>query len=131
MSGPSDGCRKVWFFMRNDTDEPLFVFTGSRPVRQPNQGYGLVRMDLYKLQPLCQVVQQLLHGGLMGAILLRAFLSATEINTRICEVHAHGDVLNLGTAPLREGVDSPWVSPLEPNFSYMCQFRFLKVFALL
>jgi hypothetical protein len=35
-SGPSDGRRKVWFFLRNDTDVPLSVFTGSHPIPQPN-----------------------------------------------------------------------------------------------
>jgi hypothetical protein len=46
------------------------------------------------------------------------------INTQIHRVHAYGVVLSLGTgpAPLREGVDSPWVSLLGPTFSYLCQF---------
>jgi hypothetical protein len=36
-------------------------------------------------------------------------LGDTEINTQICTVLAHGDILNLGTDPssLREGVDTP------------------------
>jgi hypothetical protein len=43
MFGPPDGWWKVWFFLRNDPDAPLLVFTGSRPIRQPNLGYGVVR----------------------------------------------------------------------------------------
>jgi hypothetical protein len=69
----------------------------------------------------------------MGADLLRAFFCDTEVNTQMYEVRAHGAILNVSTGPasLREGVDSPWVSPLRPNFGYMCQFRFLKVFVFL
>jgi hypothetical protein len=36
MSESTDGWRKVRFFLRNDTDVPLPVFMGSRPVPQPN-----------------------------------------------------------------------------------------------
>jgi hypothetical protein len=36
--GPPDGWWKVWFFLRNDTDVPLPVFTGSCPVPQPKWG---------------------------------------------------------------------------------------------
>jgi hypothetical protein len=38
MSRPSDGWRKVWFFLRNNTDALLPVFTSSRPIPQPNWG---------------------------------------------------------------------------------------------
>jgi hypothetical protein len=37
-SSPPDGWRKVWFFLRNDTDMPLPMFMGSRLVPQPNWG---------------------------------------------------------------------------------------------
>jgi hypothetical protein len=45
-------------------------------------------------------------------------LGDTEVNTRVREVHAHGAISNLGTClvPLREGVENPRVSPLEPSF---------------
>jgi hypothetical protein len=33
---PLDGWQKVWLFLRNDTDTPLPMFIGSRPVSQPN-----------------------------------------------------------------------------------------------
>jgi hypothetical protein len=36
MSESTDGWWKVWFILRNDADAPLPVFTGSRPVAQPN-----------------------------------------------------------------------------------------------
>jgi hypothetical protein len=36
MFGPSDGWWKVWFFLRNNTYVLLPMFTGSRPVPQPN-----------------------------------------------------------------------------------------------
>jgi hypothetical protein len=41
MSNPSVGWQKVWFFLRNDTDTPLPMFTGSRLVPQPKWGYGV------------------------------------------------------------------------------------------
>jgi hypothetical protein len=60
MSGPLNGWRKVWFFLRNDTDVPLPMFTGSHPIPQPNWWYGVLQRDLRRLQPLCEVVQQVL-----------------------------------------------------------------------
>jgi hypothetical protein len=56
-SGPPDWWGKIWFFLRNDTDAPLPMFTGSRPIPQPNWGYGMAQRDLCMLQPLCEVVQ--------------------------------------------------------------------------
>jgi hypothetical protein len=41
---------KVWFFLRNDDDEPLLVFKGSRLVPQPNWRYKVARRYLHKLQ---------------------------------------------------------------------------------
>jgi hypothetical protein len=69
MSNPLVGWRKVWFFLRNDT--PLLTFTGSCPVPQPKWGYSVAQKHIYRLQPLRDVVQQLLRGGLMGADLLQ------------------------------------------------------------
>jgi hypothetical protein len=57
-----------------------------------------------------------------------AKLGDTEINTRIRRVLAHGDNLNSGSGlvPLREGVESPWVSPLELILIQLCQFLLLR-----
>jgi hypothetical protein len=33
-----DGCQKVWFFLKNDTDAPFTVLMCSCPIRQPNWG---------------------------------------------------------------------------------------------
>jgi hypothetical protein len=41
MFDPPFGWQNVWFFLRNDTDMPLLVFTGSRPVRHPRWWYGV------------------------------------------------------------------------------------------
>jgi hypothetical protein len=51
-----------------------------------------------------------------------------EINTWIWGVLAHGADLNFGSSPvpLREGVESPWVSPLKLILIYLCQFLLLK-----
>jgi hypothetical protein len=56
-------------------------------------------------------------------------LDDTEINSRMRGVFAHGADLNFGSGPvpLREGVDSPWVSPLGLAFGYLCQSLFLNV----
>jgi hypothetical protein len=65
----------VWFFLRNDTDALLHVFMGSRPIPQPNWGYGVAQKDLRRLQPLQEVIGKLLQGGLVGAKLLQTFFS--------------------------------------------------------
>jgi hypothetical protein len=56
-------------------------------------------------------------------------LGDTEVNTRVRGVLAHGAVSNLGAnpVPLREGAGNPWVCPLRPSFSYLCQFWFLNI----
>jgi hypothetical protein len=38
-----NGWPKAWFFLRNDTDTPLPIFTDSCPVPQPNWGYGVAQ----------------------------------------------------------------------------------------
>jgi hypothetical protein len=108
---------------------------------------------------MCEVVQRLLQGGLMGVDLLQTFVSCrvqplrqqgmtmwmypgpscpshpfsvelgdTENNTQIRGVLAHGADLNFGSSPvpLREGVESPWVSLLKLILVYLCQFLLLK-----
>jgi hypothetical protein len=99
MSESSNGWWRVWFFLRNDTTAPLPMFTGSRPVPEPNWGYGVVKRDLHRLQPLC------------------------EINTRIHRVLAPGTISNSGAgpAPLREEVNNTWVSLLRLIVDRMCQ----------
>jgi hypothetical protein len=52
--------KKVWFFLRNDADASLPMFTGSCPVLQPKWGYGVAQKHIRRLQPLCDVIQQLL-----------------------------------------------------------------------
>jgi hypothetical protein len=37
-SGPLNGWQKEWFFLRNNTDVPLPMFMGSRPICQPCWG---------------------------------------------------------------------------------------------
>jgi hypothetical protein len=59
-SGPLDGWQKAWFFLGNNTDAPLLVFTGSRPIPQPNWGYGVAQRYLCRLQPMREVIQKLL-----------------------------------------------------------------------
>jgi hypothetical protein len=66
MPDPPDGWWKVWFLLRNDTDVVLPVFKGSHPIPQPNWGYGVDRIDLHRLQPLHEVVQQLWRMGADG-----------------------------------------------------------------
>jgi hypothetical protein len=56
MSNPSVGWWKEWFFLRNDVDVPLPVFTGNQPVPQLSWWYGVARWDIRKLQPLRDVV---------------------------------------------------------------------------
>jgi hypothetical protein len=70
MSGSPVRWQKIWFFLRNDADTLLPVFTGSRLIPQPKWGYGVAQKDLHKLQPLCEVIQWLIRGDLIGADLL-------------------------------------------------------------
>jgi hypothetical protein len=60
MSNPPIGWQKEWFFLRNDADAPLPMFMGNRPIPQPNWGYSVAQRYIHKLQPLHNVVQQLL-----------------------------------------------------------------------
>jgi hypothetical protein len=71
ISRPLDRWWKVWFFMRNDTNALLPMFMGSRLIPQPNWGYGVARKDFRKLQPLREVIQQLLCRGLMDTDLFQ------------------------------------------------------------
>jgi hypothetical protein len=75
MSDPPIVWQKVWLFLRNDVDALLSVFTGSRRIPQPKWGYNVAQKDLRRLQPLCEVIQQLLRGGLTGMDLLRTIVS--------------------------------------------------------
>jgi hypothetical protein len=45
----------MWFIMRNDVATPLPMFTGNRPIPQPNWGYGVIKKEFYKLQSLLKV----------------------------------------------------------------------------
>jgi hypothetical protein len=49
MSNPLVGWRKLWFFLRNDADTPLPVFTGSCPIPQPKWRYGVAQKDIRRL----------------------------------------------------------------------------------
>jgi hypothetical protein len=51
MPKSMDGWQEVWFFVRNDANVPLPMFTGNRPIIQPNWEYMVARRDLRKLQP--------------------------------------------------------------------------------
>jgi hypothetical protein len=75
MSDPLNGWWKVWFFLRNDVDAPLPMFMESRPIPQPKWGYGVAQKHIRRLQPLHDVIQQLLRGGLTDANLLWTFVS--------------------------------------------------------
>jgi hypothetical protein len=62
-------------FSEEKTDTPLPVFMGCRPTPQPKWRYGVAQQHVRMLQPLCDIVRQLLRCGLMGADLLRTFVS--------------------------------------------------------
>jgi hypothetical protein len=50
------------------------MFMGSRPIPQPNWGYGVAQTDFRRLQPLWEVVLGLLRG-LTGVEILWTFFS--------------------------------------------------------
>jgi hypothetical protein len=51
------GWHKQWFYLRNNADVPLPAFTGNHPTPHHNWGYGVAKMDISKLQPMCEVIQ--------------------------------------------------------------------------
>jgi hypothetical protein len=53
------------FYLRNNADAPLPMFTSNCLIPQPNWGYGVAKKDLSKLQPLHKVIQQLWWVGIM------------------------------------------------------------------
>jgi hypothetical protein len=55
-----------------------------------------------------------------------AELGDTDVNTWVHGLHAHGAILNLGTGPvpLREGVNSSWVSHSDPLSATYANFGF-------
>jgi hypothetical protein len=75
MSDLATGWRTVWFFLRNDADAPLSIFSGCHPVPELKWGYNVDQQYVRKLQPLCDVIRQLQRGELMGTDLLRTFIS--------------------------------------------------------
>jgi hypothetical protein len=48
---------------------------GIHPVPEPNWGYGVAQRNIRRLQPLHDVIQRLLQGGLTGMDLLQTFVS--------------------------------------------------------
>jgi hypothetical protein len=44
-----NGWQKQWFYLRNDADALLPVFTGNRPTPHHNWRYGVAKNDLDKL----------------------------------------------------------------------------------
>jgi hypothetical protein len=75
MSNPPVGWQKVWFFLKNDADVLLLVFTGCCPIPQPKWGYDVAQQYIRRIQPLHDVIWQLLQGELTGADLLWTFVS--------------------------------------------------------
>jgi hypothetical protein len=57
ISESTDKWQKVWFFLRNNADTPLPMFTGSRSVPKPNRGYRVAKRDLCNLQSMRKVIQ--------------------------------------------------------------------------
>jgi hypothetical protein len=43
------GWHSQWFYLMNDTDAPLPVFTGHHPTPHHNWGYGVARKDFSEL----------------------------------------------------------------------------------
>jgi hypothetical protein len=52
---------RAWFLLRSDTNAPLPMFTGGRPVPHPNWEYSVARANLQRLQHLLEIVRGLLQ----------------------------------------------------------------------
>jgi hypothetical protein len=55
MPKSKKGWWKKWFYLRNNANTLLHMFTGNDTTPQSNWGYGVARKDLGKLQPLHEV----------------------------------------------------------------------------
>jgi hypothetical protein len=82
VSDPPVEWQKVWFFLRNDADAPLPLVTSSCLIPHSKWGHSVARGCIHSLQPLRDVVQRQLRGGLMGADLLRTFVSPSPVPLR-------------------------------------------------
>jgi hypothetical protein len=153
--------QNVWFFMRNDADTLLPLFMGSHPIPQPKWGYGVAKKDRRRLQPLHPAVAMrwvdgrecpadVSHPPRPTTLLARgdyvdvstAKLSQSSFLHSVGRygdqhldpgVLAHGANRNFvsGPVPLREGVNSPWVSLLELTSVCLCQFLHLNTHVFL
>jgi hypothetical protein len=63
-----DGWWKVWLYLRNDADALLRSPCSqvASPSLNPSRGTKWLGGNLCRLQPMREVIQQLLHEGLMG-----------------------------------------------------------------
>jgi hypothetical protein len=57
---------KVLFFLRNDADVLLPMFTSSLPISQPRWGYGVAQQYIPDCNTLNNIIRRLLRRGLMG-----------------------------------------------------------------
>jgi hypothetical protein len=104
----------------------------------------VAQKDLCRLQPLHEVIQRLIQGGLIGVDLLWIFVShhiqplhQREITMWIypgpsCPNFAFSTELDDTEINTRKGrVVSPWVSLLELTFMCLCQFQLLNAYVFL
>jgi hypothetical protein len=75
VSNPPARWRRQWFFLKNDIDVPLPTITGRRPTAQPYWGYGVGKKGIHKLRHVLDILKSLPRVGLLGADILRTFIS--------------------------------------------------------
>jgi hypothetical protein len=63
---PLVGWQKAWFLLKNEDDVSLPAFMDNRPIPHPNWEHGVAWTNFPRLQPLLEIVQDLLQKGLMG-----------------------------------------------------------------
>jgi hypothetical protein len=70
-----DGWRKVWFFLRNNTDVPLTVFMGSCPVPNPTRGTEWPGGTSTSYNSCARSFNSYGRRGLTGVNLMQTFFS--------------------------------------------------------
>jgi hypothetical protein len=75
MSKSMDGWRKVWFFLRNNTDVPLTVFMGSCPVPNPTRGTEWPGGTSTSYNSCARSFNSYGQRGLTGVNLMQTFFS--------------------------------------------------------
>jgi hypothetical protein len=70
------------------------VFTGGHPIPYPNWEYGVAQAYLHRLQPLLEIIREMLQRRLVGAEILWTFFSR-----QVQSLHQRGLTVQMSLGP--------------------------------